>query len=331
VLIEGSRTNLLLRSQEINNASWSKTNITVTTDAIAAPDGTTTADLLTVTATGSTFAIQDVVVSATAGSYSFFIKAGNIVNATTDFLFQDITAVVTRASCALTWATMTVTGTGASIVALANGWYRITMASASLVSGNTMRCWIGNGGSMTIAHSFYFWGAQLEAASFASSYVPTTSAAVTRAADVLTYTAGVSYPTSLWAEFERAVDTGGNEVILSVYETTNDISDLRVSSSDQAQAVMQDGGVTQASPQVAGALATATAYEAAARFNANSVQIARGGTLGTEGTVATLPNTPTFLSIGAFGGTVAPMFGYIRRAAIFNSALTDAQLTASTT
>ena len=47
LLIEEQRTNLLLRSEEFDNASWAKTNATITVNATTAPDGTTTADLIT--------------------------------------------------------------------------------------------------------------------------------------------------------------------------------------------------------------------------------------------------------------------------------------------
>jgi hypothetical protein len=331
VLIEGARTNLLLRSQEFDNGSWIKSNFTVTANAIAAPDNTTTADLFTVTTTGTTFSYQDVVVSATAGSYSLFVKAGNIVNATTDFLFQDVTASAVRASCTLTWATMTVTGTGVSITALANGWYRITMASAALVSGNTMRCWISTGGSLTIAHSFYLWGAQLEAASFPSSYIPTVAASATRAADVLTYTAGVTYPLSLWAEFERAVDTGGVESIAQIrLESTgqNDQTALAVQgggSPDQLRLSVNSGGASQASFFAPPTIAINVVTKGAGRVATNSAQVCANASLGTEDTSVTLPATPDIIQIGS-NLTPSPCFGYTRRIAVFNSALTDAQL-----
>jgi hypothetical protein len=330
VLIEGSRTNLLVRSQEFDNGSWIKSNFTVTANAIAAPDNTTTADLFTVTTTGVTFGYQDVVVSATAGSYSLFVKAGNIVNATTDFLFQDVTASAVRASCTLTWATMTVTGTGVSITALANGWYRITMASAALVSGNTMRCWISTGGSLTIAHSFYLWGAQLEAASFPSSYIPTVAAAATRASDVLTYTAGVSYPLSLWAEWEMPVvtsasalafqvDAGSNNERTYVYWSSGNVPTFGATAASSAQADIGIGAAMTAGP----------AFKMAGRIATNDAQAARGGTLGTADTSVTLPTTPTTIRIGSHV-SAAQGFVYIRRAAVFNSALTDAQLTTTT-
>jgi len=60
------------------------------------------------------------------------------------------------------------------------------------------------------------------------------------------------------------------------------------------------------------------------------MQIARGGTLGSEDTLVTLPATPTVLSVGLRNSS-EPLFGYIRRIAAFNFAPSDAQLQAMST
>ena len=46
LLVEEARTNLLLRSEEFDNASWTKTRSSVTANAITAPDRTLTGDKL---------------------------------------------------------------------------------------------------------------------------------------------------------------------------------------------------------------------------------------------------------------------------------------------
>src|SRR5690606_5381998 len=48
LLVEEQRTNLLLRSQEFDNASWSKVSSSVSANAAVAPDGTLTADKIIV-------------------------------------------------------------------------------------------------------------------------------------------------------------------------------------------------------------------------------------------------------------------------------------------
>ena len=160
-------------------------------------------------------------------------------------------------------------------------------------------------------------------ASFPSSYIPTTSAAATRAADVLTYTANVSYPLSLWAEFERAVDTGDAEGLL-LMNASGSFSEIYIGSGDRFEGF--NTGATTGSTNVTGTIALNTVTKGAVRFATNSVRSSRDGTLGTADTTATMPTTPTIMQIGIEAGGATYNSGYIRRAAVFNSALTDAQL-----
>lgn len=335
VLIEGARTNLLTYSQQFDNAAWTKSSsVSVSPDAATAPDGTLTADRITVSSPSSAHALSQAV-SVTAQTYTqvVYLKYNNAQ--WVQLFFGSTGFGGGYANFDLLNGVLGNTDATATIRALANGWYRCSLTKASSGSGSTSACAIvpvSSGSAVRfgseVSGVFDIWGGQAEAGSHQSSYIPTTSASATRAADVLTYTAGVNYPLSLWAEFERAVDTGGIEIIAQVDSgSATDRARLEVTAADIAGGIVSSGGVNQAFPSVTGALAVGTVYKAAVRVATDNVNMARGGTLGTNDTSATMPATPTLLRVG----TATEPFGYIRRIAVFNSALSDANLQTVTT
>jgi len=173
---------------------------------------------------------------------------------------------------------------------------------------------------------------QLEEGAFETSWIPTTGAPVTRNLDLLNVASPrVAYPLGLFADIDRSSDSGIGSVFFEVDNNTNDErSALVVNAGDLPTVTMVDNAVVQAAISIGAALPLATPAKYAGRFATNNVQGARGGVLGTAVTTATLPVTPTFIRFGEIASTGVPCFGYIRRAAVFNSAVTDAQLQAMT-
>jgi hypothetical protein len=81
LLVEEAGSNLLLRSQEFDNAAWTRPNSTVTADAAIAPDGTLTADLLTATTAFSSVNTTAAVVVTPSTSYTPFRSRQSFVGA----------------------------------------------------------------------------------------------------------------------------------------------------------------------------------------------------------------------------------------------------------
>jgi hypothetical protein len=204
LLIEESRTNLTVKSDDFGAGEWNQAaqrNLTVTANNTASPSGATDADLLTVGATTTTYQVVQAlpatgnITSGTAYTVSCFFKAkevtrvnihaGNQVTFPADAIF-DLTGVGSIIG--------TPTGT-ASIQQYPNGWYRcIITATAGATSNTSFRISPVSGTSRNYpgnsVDSFWAWGAQLEAGSFATSYIPTTTASVVRSADLCDITGG---------------------------------------------------------------------------------------------------------------------------------------------
>jgi hypothetical protein len=340
VLIEGSRTNLLVRSQEFDDAAWGKPNATVTANATTAPDGTLTADRVTFTAPTSTNSVsQNVTVAAGAYTASVFLKYVNTQWVQLFYPSSQFTGGVANFDLINGVIGSTVSGT-ATITALGNGWYRCGLTRTSAGAGSVAVCQTvpvssgaaGRFGS-EVAGSYDIWQADFEAGSFPSSPIVTTTASATRAADVLTYTAGVSYPIQLWSEFERAVDTGVPEGIVQVDASSRaQRANMNISgvNADRLTAGTT-GGVSAAGSTMGVNVTVGANTKAAGRYQSGNVLVAQNGSLGTASTDPNnIPSTPDTLRIGDAGSAANPLFGYIRRIAIIQGAGTDAQLQSMT-
>jgi hypothetical protein len=184
----------------------------------------------------------------------------------------------------------------------------------------------------TISTSVFLWGAQLEAGSFPTSYIPTVAASVVRSADVCSIT-GSDFDTvynqsevSIFSELEFQANNASAAVHCN-NQTSNEVLALSQFAGTSRLAIfVVDGGVTQASIN---ALANINqVYKAAISAKLNSFQFALGGVLGTRDTSGTMP-TPTQINIGKTQSAVH-LNGHIKQIKIFRKELSDAKLQALT-
>ena len=342
-LAEGQRTNLCLQSQTLDNATWSKTRSSVSANATAAPDGTTTADKLVEdsTATSTHFSQQSITVSnTTAYTYSVWVKAAERtwcavgVNKGGGTGADDALQYVNMSTGAL-GATI---GSGVTLTteAYQNGWYRVKCSFTSngtnalvyfvLASGDSGQTYSGDGSS-----GAYAWGAQLETAAFASSYIPTAAASVTRNADVLTYVAAGNVIGTVGAAYAEVADgrasgevsldsnvvwagtdaglmyRGANSSSLRIYDGTSERTLANFAVSTSVRKIATAWGGSGCSGVVAGGTVATAAFDGVATLGTNLAIGVREGTAGTE------------------------WFGTIRNARIYNRKLSDATLQALTT
>ena len=314
LLVEEARTNFLLQSQDFAT-TWGGANITIASDSTTAPDGTTTADTLThVTAASERSQTSQSFTAGSAITVSIFAKKN-----TSDFFRFEIGNVV---SCWFNLNTGVIgsnqAGSGnvlfsaKSIQPFPDGWYRcvltcttstITTVSVKLFATNT------DGNSSSINSSVYLWGAQLEAGAFATSYIPTTTATVTRAADVASIT-GANF-SSWYNQTEGTVFAGFIPRtfaqacgLLSLDDgTTSERLQTRVSTAGNGSFLVADGGSVQANFSTTNSTSLNTKGKLATSFALNSFQACLNGELVASDTLGTLPTVTQAVignAVGAF-------------------------------
>jgi hypothetical protein len=179
-LIEKVRENLILQSQTLDNASWTKANSSITANATTAPDNTLTADKL-VEDTANTFHLVEQSVSLAIGfvAYSFFAKPSGrtLVNVSrVNGNIADFTHVFNLTAG---------TATGGGIIEpAANGFFRCSgVISVTIAGSSGVYVALNDGTGITYTgdgtSGVFLWGAQVEVSDFgATDYIPTTTAAV---------------------------------------------------------------------------------------------------------------------------------------------------------
>ena len=187
LLVEPAATNLVLQSEAFNTTWALVTGGTgslpsVTANAVISPDGTQNAETILLNrGAGNTITdqstLQQSITLATSGTYIFSVYAK--ATASGDVGKQ----IFLRA------------GGAGSLIAytLTANWVRLTRTETGLASGSNV-FQIGNRGTVTADNSVSvdLRGAQLETGSVATSYIPTTTAPVTRNAEVINLSGAVS-------------------------------------------------------------------------------------------------------------------------------------------
>jgi hypothetical protein len=295
LLVEAARTNAVLYSRDLTNAAWVASNITPTKDQVGIDGVSNSATRLTATAGNGTI-LQAITLGSSARQQSAFVKritGSGVVNMTTDN--------------GSTWTAVTVT----------SSWTRVTIPVQTLANPTVGFRIVTSGDEIAVDV------VQNEAGTGASSPIVTTSAAVTRNADVPVITGlSISNPHSVVCEWTPGFDdlaslrhvASLNDAALAVnhsiyHRHSNDF--VRVSITSQADNTI-------------GTANAAARNAAAARFATNNVNGALNGAVGTADTAATL-GTMDRIYLGMRSDSAHWVNGAIGRIRIYNTGLFDGQ------
>lgn len=334
--IEEARTNIALWSEDLTNAVWTKTRTSVSANAVAAPDGATTADKLTEAtdvATNRNVGQNVSVTSGTTYTLSVFAKAAERTAINLRFASGFAAGNVTFDLSGSGTVTNGGTVAASSIAAINGGWYRCSasfVATSSTTAG--AQVFLSSGGGISYngvsGNGVYLWGAQVEAG-FATSYIPTTTVAVTRAQDTPIISALGSWFNVVEgagvAEFLIPTVSASLAHVALYFDdgTSNERMGFRASSAALGLIVL-DGGVTQATLN-AGTVTSGTVTKGAFRYALNDFASCKdGGTVVTD-TSGTLP-TVTRMTLGFRLTSSDLLNGYLRRVKLYDRRLPDVTL-----
>jgi len=348
LLVEEARTNLALWSEDLSNAVWSVNFTSVTTNAVTAPDGGLTADF--VKEDSSSFEhnrFQNASVTAgTVYTISAYAKAGG----RTKFILR--TAIAGgNINCGFDLTSGTVTrqpsGFTCSIQRLPNGWYRCSATcTASVTASRYFALQLAIADPVDDAQPSYqgdntsglfLWGAQLEAGAFPTSYISTTTATVTRAADVASIT-GSNF-SSFYNQTEGTVFadvTASPNTFTSYAAISNGTTSQNSTYFDNDTGIIRSvtfSASTAVSVLGLGSIGTVgTGNKLISAYKANDFAAARnGGTVQTD-TSGAVPVSVTQLDIGRNpnAASAAYLSGTIKRLTYWPVRLADPTLQAIT-
>jgi hypothetical protein len=189
--------NLLTQSQQLDNAAWTKTRVTVTANYAAAPDGTTTADRVLETTDNGVHEIKQPYnkpAGVTILTAAVRLKADGRNEA---YLMLDDGTATNRAQIRANLSTGAVpftdnTGTytllSNSVTSLGSGWYllRITVSVPTGAGSVMQTVRLYNAGTSYVgdtALGVQAWGMQLQEGSLLGDYIETVASGITQAID----------------------------------------------------------------------------------------------------------------------------------------------------
>jgi len=351
LLIEEGRTNLFQYSEIFNEAAslnyWDSTSANaVTSNQTTSPDGAVTADLLTTSAAAFDCFVRRAInwVGSTQYSYSIFLKRGPSnhryvglyigagITGSVQYPYFDFDNPTT---VQIPSGTMVGTINSTRVDAYPNGWYRVSVTFTTAATPVTIFGGVyvatSNGTlptTPTAGLDCYIWGIQAEAGSFPTSYIPTTTSALARSADVCSIT-GASFTSSNFFN-----PSAGTIIASGSLNTTNTNSTPEVfkfndgTTSNRIQIGMTNVPTEAIRPFIVvsgtstynsttGTATIGVERKIGTAYSTNDAISVFNGTLGTQDTTVTMPTgiNQALIGLSSFTGTISSIRYYKKRLA----------------
>lgn len=365
LLIEESRTNLVLYSEELSNAgasplAWTVSNLTAAANNATDPTGALTGDKFTENAAAATHQISQSVAISAGGVYaiSLFVKrAAGTRHLRLDALDSgsngfranfDLDSGTVSSTTGVGSGTILSSAIQAYIGTFSTGWYRLSVvgtvdpASTALTFSAKFQQTAGGVVNYTGdgASALYLWGAQCEAcgtngAAAASSYIKTTTDAAARAADVFS----VDDLGDLAPEFLSVTSMSSGAIFaeyrVPAFPATGQagmVACLNNGSSDQIAFRVIGGGTTDyfgssALDTTGASVSASTTIRQAGRFAYHDYAASVDGGAAQADTDATISADVDRLYFGRDStGSAQFLNGYLRKFYFYDTALTNPDL-----
>ena len=324
LLVEPERTNLLPWSTEFSHASWAKFGggsgsvPVVVADAATAPDGSMTADRVTLDLGGGT----------TSGSYSMLISAA--VATTPAQLMGG--SVYVKGTAGQSIVFRHVAGAAYLTHTFSGSWERVGRVEAADAASGALEIGLRGYPGISDEVTFDIWGAQLEVGPSITSLVVTTGSAQTRAADVPVIS-GLAFATPCTAVVEFAFlgsasdsEPGQRTALSLAGASDDDFMRLRNADFGALTAEIDVAGTVTAQSTSVGAAPPAEVQRVAVRIAKNGVRLARNGSLANLIDDCDVPGLMTRLGLGVQVAAGLQGNVLVRLAAVLPLALNDEQL-----
>ena len=350
LLVEPAATNICLQSEDITT-TWTNYQSTEVANDTTAPDGTSTADKLVDDSGGGTGEVnvqQNITVSAgTKYTASVFLKADGLAFAVVQAgAFDGGTSGSQFFGLSSDGSLGTASNLDdSSITAYPNGWYRCTITWTQGAADTIFTFQIIVADSISNRNvdrdgtsSIFVWGAQVEASPIATSYIPTTTASVTRTKDDITLGSASSLigqtEGTLYVEVDWRLTSGVDQVLLESSDGTafNRLFIATANASSELRMYLQANNVNQTYQGE-----SYTGYSGIQKFafayKTNDFELYRNGSSVSSDTVGSLAalGTLTDIDLGQSFVATAQANMWIRAVALYPTRLSDAEAQALTT